>query len=80
MTFKKISYPATALATPPESRGRNGWFKTSGVEVGLLSDKVHLTPYTSKGTLSESCVIALPADKQVLLDMAAALEAIANTL
>lgn len=75
--FSKIPFtsitPQTPAASAPESKGRNGQIKTTGVEVYANDqDKlVQLSPITSRGDVSQASYLQIPFDKQTLTALAA---------
>ena len=70
--MKEIRYKVEAM-----SRGRNGYFNTSGVALltyGTVEPIVEIAAFTGKGVQSESILLRIPKDKaaevgQALIDL-----------
>jgi hypothetical protein len=77
--FTKIHFTSITPQTPaenaPESKGRSGQIKTTGVEIYTNPDQalVCLSPITS-----QACYLQIPLEKQALLALAAKLTRLAE--
>ena len=69
---KRIRFDRTKF----DSKGRNGYIGTTGINVVALDDEVFLEPITSRGIHSEACRIVLP--QSAITSLIAALEEIAS--
>ncbi|WP_342632792.1 hypothetical protein [Marinobacter alkaliphilus] len=67
-----ITFKPVEPARMPVSVGRNGDLKTGGVSIQPIGREVWLQAISSKGSAAR-CVVALPADPDVLREMAAVL-------
>lgn len=74
--FLKVTFATISAQTPaeyqPESKGRNGSIKTTGVEI-YTNDAyrlVRLSPLTSRGEVSNACHIEVPFEQTALEELA----------
>ena len=44
------------------STGRNGWIKTSGIDIYDWNDEIHISPLTSRGVIG-NCTIVIPKEE-----------------
>ena len=70
-----MSEPIRFDRTKFDSKGRNGYFGTTGINVVDLGEELFLEPITTRGLNSEACLIVLP--KSAITALVEALEVIA---
>jgi hypothetical protein len=74
--FIKVRFASVTPQMPstshPESKGRNGLVKTTGVEIYTndMDNLVRVSPITSQDRVSEACYVEVPFDKKALQDLA----------
>ena len=59
-----------------DSKGRNGYIGTTGINVADLGEELFLEPITTRGSNSEACRIVLP--KSAITALIQALEEVAS--
>lgn len=73
----EIKFPGK---TEFDSKGRNGYVTTTGVEVATVGDDIHLSPINSRGAVAESARVSISRDAATITSLILALEEIRETI
>jgi hypothetical protein len=82
--FLKVRFASVTPQMPkechPQSKGRNGLIKTTGVQIytNEHDNLVQLSPITTKGQPSDNCYVEVPFEKKALLELADKLQFLAS--